>query len=372
MFWRHPILKNMGNLRKLTTKPPVTNNHHHLARKKKRPIVHLSSAPREKYKAKAIGTSHPVVPHEVTPSLSIPDALDSTKPSYAEGVSRLPKSSGTQLAIHDEKSIHAMKTAAKVAAEILRLASSIVTQYRPGCSNNIQSNLTTNDIDIAVHNACLQRNAYPSALNYNGFPKSICTSVNEVACHGIPDLRPLQDGDIVSLDASIYLNEFHGDICSTVMVGQDFHGNDEDQKSSNLMDEDQIQRGKALIHATNEAMYRAIDVCRVGVEICEIGNAVQKVADQYGYRPMKRVCGHGIGSYLHMLPEVKLYRNKDKLRLEPGMIITVEPLLVEGHHAYITWTDGWSTCTVDGGMAAQFKHMVLIKESGPPEILTDL
>jgi len=306
LVWRHPVSKNLGNLRKLATKPPVTNNHHHSVRKQKRPIVHLSSAPGEKYNAKAIGTSHPVVPHEVTPSLSIPDALDSFKPSYAKGCSRLSTSSGTQLAIHDEKSIQAMKSAAKVAAQILQLASSIVTQYKPGCSNDIKSTLTTNDIDIAVHNACIQHNAYPSALNYNGFPKSIRTSVNEVACNGIPDLRPLQDGDIVSLDVSIYLNGFHGDICAAVMVGQDFHGKDEDQASSDLMDEDQIQRGKGLIHATNEAMYKAIDVCRVGVEICEIGNAVQIIADQYGYRPMKKVCGHGIGSYLHMLPEIKV------------------------------------------------------------------
>jgi methionyl aminopeptidase len=308
---RHPISNNLGNFRKLATKPPVPNNHHHSVRKQKRPIVHLSSAPGEKYNAKAIGTPHPVVPHEVTPSLYIPDALASIKPSYANGVSRLSKSSETQtqLAIHDENSIQAMKSAAKVAAQILQLASSIVSQYRPGCSNtNIESNLTTNDIDIAVHNACIQHNAYPSALNYNGFPKSIRTSVNEVACDGIPDLRPLQDGDIVSLDVSIYLDGFHGDICAAVMVGQDFHGKDEDQASSasDLMDEDQIQRGKALIHATNEAMYKAIDVCRVGVEICEIGNVVQKVADQYGYRPMKKVCGHGIGSYLHMLPEIKV------------------------------------------------------------------
>jgi len=300
---------------------------------RQRPIVHLSSAPGQKYKAKAIGTSHPVIPHKITPSLIIPDYLNIVHPppspyiAYASpkrnNDAPLAKIEGhhqkEQLEIHNEDSIVRIRMAAQLAAQMLQLASSLLTRHHrtvDGSSSystdQQSSSLTTNDIDIAIHNAILQHKAYPSKLNHCGFPKSICTSVNEVACRGVPDLRPLQYGDVVSLDVSVYLDGFHGDNCTTIMVGQDYQKDDDDDDSqlstSNMDDDDQIQRGKAIILATKQAMYEAISVCKAGVEISEIGNTIQDVAHGHGYRPMKNSCGRGIGKYLHMLPEVKVSR----------------------------------------------------------------
>ena len=155
-----------------------------LSLKRKRPMVHLSSAPNQKYKGKSIGTSHPVSPHEITPRLKVPDHI--LKPAYAINGRIPPTTTCTKeprLALHDSESIEKMRKSSQLAAEMLQRACSM-----------IREGITTNEIDVKIHEAIINEGGYPSTLNYNGFPKSICSSVNEVACRGIPDMRPLKIG----------------------------------------------------------------------------------------------------------------------------------------------------------------------------------
>jgi len=211
--------------------------------------------------------------------------------------------------------------------------------------------VSTNEIDEIVHEAILKAGAYPSPLNYSKFPKSVCSSVNEVICHGIPDARKLQDGDIVSFDVSNYLLGVHGDNCGTIAIGNVDEG------------------GKQLIAATQQALDEAIAVCAPGQCLSKIGEIIHEIADANGLSSVQKYCGHGVGEDFHGLPYVKHFRNNDFLTLREGMIFTIEPMLVEGHHASTTWNDNWTVTTLDGGRAAQFEHTILITANGH-EILT--
>ncbi|OEU08407.1 Creatinase/aminopeptidase [Fragilariopsis cylindrus CCMP1102] len=264
-----------------------------------------------------------------------------------------------------------MKHAAKLARRVLDYA---CTLTKPG--------VTTDEVDTAVHEALIDAGAYPSPLNYVGFPKSLCSSINEVICHGIPDTRPLEFGDIVSFDVSCFVNGVHGDNCATIIVGDEqeideigtdwrgvpylgskfFDGRRPDDETS-------IRSARRLVHAARESLYTAINKIGPGSCLTDIGAAVQDVADSYGYSTVEKYRGHGISSDFHRPPFVKHYRNDDKLELVPGMIFTIEPMLVEGAGECFEWSDQWTVATTDGGMAAQFEHTVLITESGV-EILT--
>eukprot|EP00903_Cladosiphon_okamuranus_P008376 g8054.t1 len=214
------------------------------------------------------------------------------------------------------------------------------------CCAMAQPGVTTDAIDAAVHAAIIEAGACPSPLNYHGFPKSVCSSVNEVACHAIPDDRPLQDGDLVSFDVSVFLNGFHGDNCATVGVG--------------TID----AAGQRLMDATEEAMMQGVSVCRPGACLTEIGSAIHAVADHYGFDTVQKYCGHGVGSGFHMQPFVQHFRNNHQLELTPGMTFTIEPIFTEGSEATTLWRDAWTVQTVDGGRAAQFEHVVLITDEG--------
>ena len=234
-----------------------------------------------------------------------------------------------------------MRVSAQLARDMLDFASSLV-----------QAGISTEEIDRLTHEKIVSNNAYPSPVNYAGFPKSICTSVNEVCCHGIPDSRILEEGDIISIDVSVYKDGFHGDNCTTVIVGDKCD-----------------DRGKELIYATQEALNEAISICGPGAQFLEIGDRIQRIAKDYRLEVQRQFMGHGVGSILHMSPLVAHYRNLDSTKMRPGMIFTIEPIFLEGSHRCVTWPDNWSYVAADFGRSAQFEHEVLITETGH-EILT--
>ena len=307
----------------------------------------------------------------------VPDHIG--RPPYA-ATGMVPMPDMDRIYRHDKESIDRMRQAARLARRALDLACSIA---KPG--------MTTDAIDTVVHNALIEAGAYPSPLNYSGFPKSLCSSVNEVVCHGIPDTRPLQFGDIVSFDVSCFLNGVHGDNCATIIVGDEPDGFEsstaisENEKAWPLADMDwrgvpykddlrpdeehHFQMVRQLSRATRESLYAAIKVCRPGACLTEIGSAIHAVADQYGYSSVRKYMGHGICHEFHCPPFVKHFRNKDTLRLEPGMIFTIEPMLVMGKQDTYEWSDQWTVVTNDESLAAQFEHTILITEDSR-EILT--
>mmetsp|Transcript_16782 Transcript_16782/g.41946 ORF Transcript_16782/g.41946 Transcript_16782/m.41946 type:complete len:399 (-) Transcript_16782:91-1287(-) len=315
-------------------------------------------------------TRDPLRPFPLSPKKSIAGWANIIPPPYSEtGIP--PNHDDTILIFSEDEYLANMRHAAKLARRVLDHACSVA---KPG--------VTTDEVDTAVHEALLEAGAYPSPLNYVGFPKSLCSSVNEVICHGIPDTRPLEFGDIVSFDVSCFINGVHGDNCATIIVGDEqetdeigtdwrgvpylgskfFEGRADE-------DEAKIRSARRLVHAARESLYEAINRIGPGSCLTDIGAAVQDVAEDYGYSTVEKYRGHGIGADFHRPPFVKHYRNYDKLELLPGMVFTIEPMLVEGSGDCFEWSDKWTVATSDGGMAAQFEHTILIKEDGV-EILT--
>jgi len=322
----------------------------------------------------------PVVAYPQSPRKTVPSEI--ARPPYAE-TGRVPFSRyPDQILLHDEASIAKMRRAARLARRSLDFACQLAV---PGT--------TTDTIDVAVHNALIAESAYPSPLNYAGFPKSLCSSVNEVICHGIPDTRPLQSGDLVSFDVSCYIDGVHGDNCASVIVGDNVSSLENNNNNNNNADEmdnciERDWRGvpvkvdfkskeeeshyvscRRLVKATRESLYAAIEACGPGACLTSVGTAICDVADHYEYNSVEKYRGHGIGQEFHCPPYVKHYRNDDKLELLPGMIFTIEPMLTIGSPECFEWDDQWTVSTVDGGWAAQFEHTVLITEEGV-EILT--
>jgi len=325
----------------------------------------------------------PVVPYPLSPRKPVPSHI--SQPPYAS-IGMVYPPEFDDILLHDETSVAKMRDAARLARRTLDRACALATQYKPGT--------TTDDIDTEIHNALIAAGAYPSPLNYAGFPKSMCSSVNEVICHGIPDTRPLRFGDVVSFDVSCFLNGVHGDNCATVIVGDcpddnDGEGYDAATSAASSDDEDCDWRGvpyrttfatdacrahfsqaRRLVRATRECLYQAIATVQPGSCLSEIGAACQDVAERYGYESVQKYRGHGISSDFHTKPFVKHYRNDDVCELKPGMIFTIEPMLVTGSQACFEWEhDHWTVATRDGSLAAQFEHTVLVTETGV-EILT--
>ena len=237
--------------------------------------------------------------------------------------------------------IERMRGACSIAAEILREAGALVV---PG--------ITTEEIDIAVHEATISRNAYPSPLNYRGFPKSVCTSVNEVICHGIPDDRALENGDILNIDVTAYIDGVHGDTNATFLVG------DVDEGS------------RRLVEVTRECLELAIDAVIPGRPLSDIGRAIEGHATPKGFSVIRTFVGHGIGEQFHGEPSVlHYYEPRLVMPMEPGMVFTIEPMIAIGDHREKIWSDGWTAVTQDGLRTAQFEHTILVTESGS-EVLT--
>jgi methionyl aminopeptidase len=215
---------------------------------------------------------------------------------------------------------------------------------------HVRAGATTDHLDSIAHQAYLDEGGFPSTLGYRGFPKSICTSVNEVVAHGIPDDRPLEDGDIVNCDVTIYLDGMHGDCSRTYLVG----GRDA-----------VAPRTVELVEATQAALQAGIAVVGPGVKVREIGRAVERVARATGFGIVRELVGHGIGEQFHGDPHVHHYdepRNRTVLR--PGMSFTIEPMLTEGDPDIHLWDDGWTIATIDGLPSAQFEHTVVVTDGG--------
>jgi methionyl aminopeptidase len=290
----------------------------------------------QKYKRCHKPLERPVRAGTVSPMRTVPPLIG--RPPYADGGDPPPV---REAAVKSPEVIERMRRACRVAAEILRDAGTLVA---PG--------VTTDAIDIAVHEATIAAGAYPSPLNYHGFPKSVCTSVNEVICHGIPDDRPLEDGDIVNIDVTAYLDGVHGDTNATFLVGE-------------------VDKGsRRLVQITRECLDRAIAAAKPGRPLNEIGRAIERHAHAHDLSVIRTFVGHGIGEQFHGEPSVPhYYEPRLPTILEPGMVFTIEPMIAMGDHRERIWSDGWTAVTVDGLRTAQFEHTILITETGN-EVLT--
>ncbi|PBK84699.1 methionine aminopeptidase [Armillaria gallica] len=237
-----------------------------------------------------------------------------------------------------------MRTVCRLAREVLDIAASHV---KPG--------VTTDELDKIVHNACIERNAYPSPLNYLNFPKSVCTSINEVICHGIPDRRRLKNGDIINIDVSLYYDGYHGDLNETYAVGE--------------IDDD----AKKLIRTTRECLDEAIKLCKPGALFRDLGKTIEPIARSNGCAVVRSYTGHGINDFFHTSPIYVPHYAKNKAvgTMKAGMVFTIEPMINLGHNwGDVHWPDNWTATTVDGKKSAQFEDTLLITETGV-EVLTE-
>lgn len=278
-----------------------------------------------------------IVPGRIAPQRSVPAAI--LRPEYVGKDAPAPHTTGDR---YDDETVSRIREASKLAAMALR---TVLGQAKPG--------VTTDYLDKVGHEFLLDHGAYPSTLGYRGFPKSLCTSVNEVICHGIPDDTVLEDGDLVNVDITAYLNGVHGDNNATVLVGE---GEQE------LVD---------LVTRTQEAMMRGISVALPGREVSIIGRTIEAYAKRFGYGVVQDFTGHGVGTSFHTGLIIPHYDAPEyNTVIEPGMVFTVEPMINLGTHDWDMWSDGWTVVTKDKRHSAQFEHTILITETGP-EILTE-
>ena len=212
--------------------------------------------------------------------------------------------------------------------------------------------VTTDELDAISHDAYIAEGGYPSPLGYRGFPKSICTSVNEIVAHGIPDDRALVDGDIVNCDITIFLDGMHGDCSATFLVGE------VDAATRHLVD------------VTERGLAAGVAAVRPGGRLRDIGRAIQGLARREGLGIVRELVGHGIGEEFHSPPYVHHYDEpRDRTRLRPGLVFTIEPMLTLGSPDVVQWDDGWTIATLDGQPSAQFEHTVIVTHDGV-DILT--
>ncbi|RZC36033.1 Peptidase M24 domain containing protein [Asbolus verrucosus] len=210
---------------------------------------------------------------------------------------------------------------------------------------------TTDALDTFVHDFIVTHEAYPSPLNYKHFPKSVCTSVNNVACHGIPDDRKLEDGDIINIDVTVFYKGYHGDCSKTFLVG-------------NVDD-----LGRELVQATETCLNDAIAICRPGRKFNEIGSFIEKRSRSLGFTVIPAFIGHGIGHYFHGPPDIFHITNDYSGEMQAGMTFTIEPVLSHGGKEILILEDDWTAVTLDFARTAQFEHTVLITDTGA-EVLT--
>jgi methionyl aminopeptidase len=259
-------------------------------------------------------------------------------PDYAEGGRPVKVD---EPMVKSDDVLDRMRRACRVAAEVLQTT-----------AGAIGAGITTEELDVICHEATIAHGAYPSPLNYHGFPKSLCTSVNEVICHGIPDSRPLGEGDIVNLDVTVYLDGVHGDTNATFGVG-------------NIDD-----ASRRLIVVTRESLEKGIEAVAPGRPVSDIGRAIQRHAEAAGFGVVRDYCGHGIGEVFHSPPHVPhTYEPSAHTVMEPGMTFTIEPMITAGAWRHLTWDDGWTAVTADGSRTAQFEHTIVVTANGA-DVLT--
>ncbi len=243
--------------------------------------------------------------------------------------------------VKDADTIARMRVAGRVAAEAL---AEVGRYVRPG--------VTTDELDRVGHDFMIGRGAYPSTLGYKGFPKSLCTSLNESICHGIPDSTVIEDGDIVKVDVTAFIDGVHGDTCASFVAGTG------------------APEVVALAERTHEAMLRAINAVRPGRAVSVIGRVIESYARRFGYGVVREYTGHGVGPSFHTLPTILHYDDpRATTVLEPGMTFTIEPMITLGGPAWTIWDDGWNVVTTDGSWVAQWEHTLVVTDDGA-DILT--
>ncbi|MGH4001293.1 MAG: type I methionyl aminopeptidase [Pseudonocardiaceae bacterium] len=278
----------------------------------------------------------PLRPGRQTPMRSVPARIP--RPEY---VGRTAPTPSTDPWTQPPEVIEAMRVAGKFAAQALAEGGRAVA---PG--------VTTDDVDRVVHEFLLDHSAYPSTLGYKGFPKSCCTSLNEVICHGIPDSTVIEDGDIVNIDVTAFIGGVHGDTNATFLAGE-------------VSEEDRL-----LVERTHEAMMRGIRAVRAGRQLNVIGRVIEAYAKRFGYGVVRDFTGHGIGRSFHGGLVVLHYDEPSvETVLEPGMTFTIEPMITLGTVDYDLWPDGWTVTTKDKQRTAQFEHTLVVTADGA-EILT--
>lgn len=268
-------------------------------------------------------------------SAALPVPPHIPRPPYVAEPEKVRGWWNSRIEVKPPESVVAMREAGRLARSALDLAESLIEPGR-----------TSEEIETELHHFICDGGAYPSDLGYKGFPKSVMISVNEVICHGIPDDRPLENGDLVNVDVTLFFNGFHADTARTWVCGE------------------ADETGVRLVNATREALDAAISVCRAGAPMRAIGNAVSDVAEREGFGVVKTLVGHGIGEFFHGVPQVFHCRNSDNRKMQEGTTFTLEPVLTEGSQDWITWDDGWTVATSDRGRAAQFEHTLLITANG--------
>jgi methionyl aminopeptidase len=268
-------------------------------------------------------------PRQVPASIVRPEYVGKDKPTLGEGD------------VKDSETIARMRVASKLAAQALAEV-----------GRNVAPGVTTDFLDKVGHEFLVSRGAYPSTLGYRGYPKSLCTSLNEVICHGIPDDTVIADGDIVNIDITAYIGGVHGDTNATFLAGN--------------VDEE----SRLLVERTHEAMMRGIRAVAPGRPLNTVGLVIEKYAGRFGYGVVRDFTGHGIGTTFHSGLVVPHYDDpRNTVTMEPGMTFTIEPMLTLGTIAYDVWKDGWTAVTRDRKRTAQFEHTILVTEDGH-EILT--
>jgi methionyl aminopeptidase len=236
--------------------------------------------------------------------------------------------------------------------EKMRVAGRIAAQAMAEVAKNIEPGVTTDELDRIGHEFMLDHGAYPSTLGYRGFPKSLCTSLNEVICHGIPDDTVVRDGDIINIDITAFKDGVHGDTDATYLVGE--------------VDEE----SRLLVERTQEALSRAIKAVRPGRRLNVIGRVIESYAKRFGYGVVRDFTGHGIGTTFHSGLIVPHYDDTSAATvIETGMTFTIEPMLTLGTIEYDIWPDNWTVVTKDRKRTAQFEHTLLVTDDGA-EILT--
>jgi methionyl aminopeptidase len=278
-----------------------------------------------------------LVPGTVSPRRPVPASIE--RPEYVGKPGPQPWTGPNAF---DEDTVARIRVAARIAAQAMEEVGKHVV---PG--------VTTDELDAIGHEFMLDHGAYPSTLGYRGFPKSLCTSVNEVICHGIPDSTVIEDGDIVNLDVTAYIGGVHGDTNATYLAG------DVDEES------------RLLVERTREALNRGIKAVAPGREINVIGRVIEKYAARFGYGVVRDYTGHGVGPAFHtglVIPHYDAAPGYDTI-IEPGMVFTIEPMLNLGTPDWVMWDDDWTVLTADGRRSAQFEHTLLVTDTGA-EVLT--
>ncbi|MFN3865482.1 MAG: type I methionyl aminopeptidase [Demequina sp.] len=279
----------------------------------------------------------------VSPLRAVPRSIP--RPEYV-GRTRAPRWEHGD--IHDAEMIDRIRVSARIAAQALAEV-----------GRHIEPGVTTDELDRIGHEFVLDHGAYPSTLGYPGsagrppFPKALCTSVNEVICHGIPDSTVVHEGDIVKIDITAYKDGAHGDNCGSFIAGEG------------------TERATQLVEVTREAMMRGIKAAQPGREVNVIGRVIEKYATRHGFESVRNYTGHGVGPAFHtglVIPHYDAAPLHADV-IEPGMVFTVEPMLCMGSEESHEWDDGWTVVTDDSSWVAQFEHTIVITEDGP-EVLT--